>query len=606
VLSRRDHRPFAVLAFAAALIASQLRGTATAGCVYSAVSAGGQHACGLRLDGTVQCWGENRDGQSLPPPEAFRSISTGFLHTCGLRADGTAHCWGDNSEGQSVSSGEPYLAVTAGGYHTCGLKTDGHVECWGNNQLQQLAEPEGTFKSIAAGGSHTCGMRMDGTLACWGDSVVYNHPPPSGTFTSISVGAHYNCAQRSDGTLRCWTHDTSGLETPPPEEPVVAYAASTYGACAVLESGALTCWGRIPELFVPPSGTFQQISGGDLHYCGLRLNGVVQCWGYNRAGQASPPGRPFIAQSGFCGLRSDRSIACWGSIVVEPVSHAGPYADVSGAVAPPGSVVALSANTYGACGLRSDGTAQCWGLNAERFDAGDETFTRISAGDTNSCGIRQDGTLYCWAYEEFLEWTPPEGSFIEVSTGRNGQHACGIRPDRTVECWGPTDYPDPPPPGTFQQVSAAGWTSCALRDDGIVECWGDDYWGQASPPPGTFLSVSAGGAQSPWHSWGTSLESCGLRENGTIECWGEPSGIQPPCRASLRCGQPRSGDETSYPLASDALLILRAAVGAITDCNGDPCMCDVNSSGSVSSVDALATLRAAVEQESLGCACAHL
>ena len=34
---------------------------------YSAITAGGAHSCGLRTDGTITCWGDNRHGQATAP-----------------------------------------------------------------------------------------------------------------------------------------------------------------------------------------------------------------------------------------------------------------------------------------------------------------------------------------------------------------------------------------------------------------------------------------------------------------------------------------------------------------------------------------------------------
>ena len=59
--------------------------------------------------------------------------------------------------------------------------------------------------------------------------------------------------------------------------------------------------------------------------------------------------------------------------------------------------------------------------------------------------------------------------------------------------------------------------------------------------------------------------------------------------AAADCGIPSSGNDS--PLASDALFILRAAVGS-ESC--EPCVCDVDSSDLVASSDALLTLKAAV------------
>ena len=68
----------------------------------------------------------------------------------------------------------------------------------------------------------------------------------------------------------------------------------------------------------------------------------------------------------------------------------------------------------------------------------------------------------------------------------------------------------------------------------------------------------------------------------------------------MDCGQPVSSG--ARPVATDALFVLRVAVGSET-C--EPCVCDVNSSGGiqpVTSTDALLTLRAAViSTETLNC-----
>ena len=67
---------------------------------FSQVSAGGEHTCGLKSDGTVACWGYNYFGQSTPPGGSFSQVSAGHWHTCGLRTDGLWICWGDNEDGQ--------------------------------------------------------------------------------------------------------------------------------------------------------------------------------------------------------------------------------------------------------------------------------------------------------------------------------------------------------------------------------------------------------------------------------------------------------------------------------------------------------------------------
>ena len=64
---------------------------------FTAIAAGGDHSCGLRTDGTAQCWGNNHDGQTDAPPGTFTAITAGGHSSCGLKTDGTAQCWGSTT-----------------------------------------------------------------------------------------------------------------------------------------------------------------------------------------------------------------------------------------------------------------------------------------------------------------------------------------------------------------------------------------------------------------------------------------------------------------------------------------------------------------------------
>ena len=67
------------------------------------ISAGSYHTCGIKINGSVQCWGTGTTddgcsyyecGQSSPPNGSFVQISAGFKHTCGIKSDGSVQCWG--------------------------------------------------------------------------------------------------------------------------------------------------------------------------------------------------------------------------------------------------------------------------------------------------------------------------------------------------------------------------------------------------------------------------------------------------------------------------------------------------------------------------------
>ena len=158
---------------------------------FSAVSAGSAHSCGLRIDGTVVCWGSERIwAGGCVVGEFQRGVSRRLVfvglcaiswgrehigaggsvsarcqqaqHSCGLRIDGTIACWGSNAYGEADASSGSFSAVSAGAAHSCGLRVDGHV-CWGWNS-SPVADGSGSFSAVSAGHWHSCGLGTDGSV----------------------------------------------------------------------------------------------------------------------------------------------------------------------------------------------------------------------------------------------------------------------------------------------------------------------------------------------------------------------------------------------------------------------------------------------------------
>lgn len=80
---------------------------------FTAVSAGGEHTCGITASGAANCWGYGADGQlgdgskldittplAVSGGLAFDAISAGDRHTCGVTISGGAYCWGRGDDGQ--------------------------------------------------------------------------------------------------------------------------------------------------------------------------------------------------------------------------------------------------------------------------------------------------------------------------------------------------------------------------------------------------------------------------------------------------------------------------------------------------------------------------
>lgn len=116
---------------------------------FTVISSGDAHACALREDGTAACWAmiEFADddatgdwevydvGQTDPPEgETFTAISAGSEHTCAIRTNGSLVCWGVNFAEralQTLREEDRFIAVSAGFYRVCALRVDGSPACWG-------------------------------------------------------------------------------------------------------------------------------------------------------------------------------------------------------------------------------------------------------------------------------------------------------------------------------------------------------------------------------------------------------------------------------------------------------------------------------------------
>lgn len=182
---------------------------------WEAVSAGNRHTCAVGADARAFCWGEGDYGQlgngsmsdvsvpvqvgsGLSGPTGWKAISAGNGHTCGIAIDDSAYCWGNNGFGElgnattiddslpvRVTGGpSSWLDVVAGASFTCGLGVDLRAYCWGWNRMGQLGnganvnvstpvqvdtQSHQDIRMIAtdANAVHACGV-SDDSVYCWG------------------------------------------------------------------------------------------------------------------------------------------------------------------------------------------------------------------------------------------------------------------------------------------------------------------------------------------------------------------------------------------------------------------------------------------------------
>jgi alpha-tubulin suppressor-like RCC1 family protein len=107
--------------------------------------------CVLTTEGGVLCAREGALSFSrVAAPGSFVQLRAGGAHFCGLAMDGTARCWGDNWDGQLGTGGRAFAAtprlvegglafsdLALGESHSCGLTVARDVWCWGTNHVGQ-------------------------------------------------------------------------------------------------------------------------------------------------------------------------------------------------------------------------------------------------------------------------------------------------------------------------------------------------------------------------------------------------------------------------------------------------------------------------------------
>ncbi len=332
----------------------------------------GNTACGATRQGTVSCWGNNSAGQigdaltlsnadliqqagprDVVDLDNVTDVAAGGLHACALRADRTVWCWGSNAYGQlgdqtALQRRRPVqvvgivdaVQIAAGPSYTCARTAPGAVWCWGLNDNGQLGIGstsnslqavravglEQNVVDISLGHSHACAARNDGKVLCWGlngngqlgDGTTTQRTVPTlvndafGNYVAVAAAASHSCGLTVGGQPKCWGYnhvgqlgDGSTLQRTTPAavavltDGVVRIAAGSYHTCALRNTGALFCWGynadrqigdgttmnRLqPVAASNVGGAIRDLAVGGEASCTVLADGEGECWGNNAYG----------------------------------------------------------------------------------------------------------------------------------------------------------------------------------------------------------------------------------------------------------------------------------------------------------------------------------
>lgn len=516
------------------------------------VSAGTNHTCALKHDGTVWCWGEGDYGalggsgttdsdipKQITALSQIIDVSVGNGFSCSVASSGNIWCLGRGLEGQlgngaSANSSTPvtsssvtdFVQVSANrdatSYSACGVTRRGKIYCWGTEQNGnfgnggtsglQNAPSESTpvlnFRKVELFGANACGLSGDRQLWCWGsdnNGQIGNGSTSSdqinpvlvddgGSVADFSVGKNFVCSKKIDGMSWCWGVDTNGR----------------LGNGTVLTTNQ-----EVPSKVA--GGKFRQISAGD--------GFVVAISGHDgKAGSVQLPrdkGKISAGQTLGCAIEQDGSLWCWGGDGTGQLGNGTVLTATQtspSVVDNPGPWMQVAANdttgsNHHACAIKSNGNLWCWGSNTSgKLGIGtsggaprespvlsgtvDDYWSYVAVGGNSTCAIKTDGTLWCW------------GSNISGKLTGSGD-----RSSPTAISGG----------GTWRRVAIGENSTCAIQTTGALYCWGSDSTGQLGNG-GTSLNSSVPvlvDQKGPWVDVAVGNENaCAVKEDGTAWCWG--------------------------------------------------------------------------------------
>ena len=478
----------------------------------TSISVGTATACAV-VSGAADCWGWGDLGQlgnggtsdsstpkavSAPATSGVTSIATGDHQTCAV-INGAVDCWGQNGDGEvgdgttsqrnspvsviapgTVSgsttlltgvSSAAFESLTVGSHVSCARLASGQLDCWGRNQEGEIGD---------GGGCWNCGGGNSSYTNSSAPLYVNGAGPTFWSSTGVSVSEEqgntntHSSAATSVGGVRCWGYDGNGQ---------LGNATTNSNVNSFpLNVTLSTAAGANPVVPTNLAGPVVATAGS--HSCVIfnsaTITGGVQCWGANGDGE----------------LGNNSTTQSSSPVVVQNVGHTAALSGVTAIAA--GGFNSTQGTT---CAVVSGGV-DCWGDNSNgqvgdnsttnrtspvvTIAAGSPSAVNVSVGDQLACALMSDSTMRCWGDNPFGAigdgTTNQRNAPVTVLTSASGHPAL-----------------------TGVTSIAAGYVATSAVVSGGVDCWGGAGQGQLGNNstsnqsyPVSATGLGAGPERRPW------------------------------------------------------------------------------------------------------------
>jgi len=414
------------------------------------------HACGIKKNNGLWCWGGNLYGQlglgntplqstpvEVTPGSKWHQIALGPLSSCGIQTNNTLWCWGSNEFGRiglntlentllpkQVGTSNKWRDVSAYGYNKCAAQFDGTIWCTGDNSYGQLGIGEWSsqvdpskimvdVKLIQGNSSQVCALNQDGKLFCWGGvlidgsgktSIYKRHTPQlisnENIYREFGISTFIGCGLTIAGSIQCWGNVGGGFDNPVTKfyTPIVVgepgvwlnIAVANHNVCAIKEDNSLWCLEDFD--YFDRSNTKNP---DNVNVFSFKLIDDSQEW------------QTVFANTAFaCAMDVEQDLWCWGDAETDITLGLTEelYTDIPYKIKPDVKWISVDIGGRHRCGISVNNKIWCWGSNIYSqlgnnimrvstipvLLESDKNWISVSVGEFRTCAVEESHTLWCW------------------------------------------------------------------------------------------------------------------------------------------------------------------------------------------------------------------